>query len=70
MYGGKGIQHIKVTKQEEILNLKRRIRLQRKQTNKFAKMVSEINFNKYKQVEIADIMRAIYREVFNEKEKF
>lgn len=59
-----------MTKQEEILNLKRRIRLQRKQTNKFAKMVSEINFNKYKQVEIADIMRAIYREVFNEKEKF
>tara|TARA_Y100001937_G_C7114760_1_gene329588 strand:- start:1110 stop:1289 length:180 start_codon:yes stop_codon:yes gene_type:complete len=59
-----------VTKQEEILNLKRRIRLQRKQTNKFAKMVSEISFDKYKQIEIADIMRAIYREVFNEKEKF
>ena len=33
-------------------------------------MVSEISFDKYKQVEIADIMRAIYREVFNEKEKF
>ena len=59
-----------MTKQEEILNLKRRIRLQRKQTNKFAKMISEISFDKYKQIEIADIMRAIYREVFNEKEKF
>ena len=59
-----------MTKQEEILNLKRRIRLQRKQTNKFAQKVSEINFNKYKHIEIVDIMRAIYREVFNEKEKF
>lgn len=59
-----------MTKQEEILNLKRRIRLQRKQTNKFAKMVSEINFDKYKHIEIVDIMRAVYREVFNEKEKF
>tara|TARA_B100000886_G_scaffold313642_1_gene250412 strand:+ start:14 stop:226 length:213 start_codon:yes stop_codon:yes gene_type:complete len=70
VYGGKGIQHIKVTKQEEILNLKRRIRLHRKQTNKFAKMVSEIHFDKYKHIEIIDIMRAVYREVFNEKEKF
>lgn len=33
-------------------------------------MVSEINFDKYKHIEIVDIMRAIYREVFNEKEKF
>ena len=59
-----------MTNQEEILNLKRRIRLQRKQTNKFAKMVSQINFDKYKNIEIVDIMRAVYREVFNEKEKF
>ena len=59
-----------MTKQEEILNLKRRIRLQRKQTNKFAEVVSTIHFQRYKQEEIVDIIRAIYKEVFNEKAKF
>ena len=53
-----------MTKQEEILNLKRRIRLQRKQTNKFAEVVSTIHFERYKQEEIADIIRAIFKEVF------
>lgn len=59
-----------MTKQEEILNLKRRIRLQRKQTNKFAEVVSTIHFERYKQEEIADIIRAIFKKVFNEKAKF
>ena len=59
-----------MTKQEQILNLKRRIRLQRKQTNKFAEVVSTIHFQKYQQEVIVDIIRAVYKEVFNEKPKF
>ena len=59
-----------MTKQEEILNLKRRIRLQRKQTNKFAEQVSTIHFQKYEHDVIVDIIRAVYKEVFNEKAKF
>tara|TARA_R100000773_G_C4148224_1_gene71521 strand:- start:392 stop:571 length:180 start_codon:yes stop_codon:yes gene_type:complete len=59
-----------MTKQEQILNLKRRIRLQRKQTNKFAEQVSTIHFQKYEQEVIVDIIRAVYKEVFNEKAKF
>jgi hypothetical protein len=59
-----------MTKQEEILNLKRRIRHQRKQIKKYAFDCSEIHFKKYQQEDVVQIMRAIYKEIFNEKPQF
>tara|TARA_Y100001937_G_C6969150_1_gene262458 strand:+ start:222 stop:401 length:180 start_codon:yes stop_codon:yes gene_type:complete len=59
-----------MTKQQDILNLKRRIRHQRKQIKRYALDCSEINFKKYQQEDVVQIMRAIYKEIFNEKPQF
>ena len=61
---------INMTLQNDILNLKRRIRQQRKLTKKYATLVSEISFKKHEPEDIIQIMRAIYKEIYNEKAHF
>lgn len=59
-----------MTLQKEILELKKKLRLQRKLTKEYATLVSEIHFKKNQEEDIVQIMRAIYKDVFNEKAHF
>ena len=59
-----------MTLQKEILEVKKKLRLQRKLTKEYATLVSKIHFKKNHEEDIVQIMRAIYKDVFNEKAHF
>lgn len=70
MYARQRLYNFKMTLQKEILELKKKLRLQRKLTKEYATLVSEIHFKKNQEEDIVQIMRAIYKDVFNEKAHF
>ena len=70
MYARQRLYNFKMTLQKEILQVKKKLRLQRKLTKEYATLVSEIRFKKNHEEEIVQIMRAIYKDVFNEKAHF
>ena len=70
MYARQRLYNFKMTLQNEILKVKRKLRVQRKLTMEYASMISEINFKGNQKEDIVQIMRAIYKDVFNEKAHF
>ena len=70
MYARQRLYNFKMTLQNEILKVKRKLRVQRKLTKEYASMISEINFKGNQKEDIVQIMRAIYKDVFNEKAHF
>lgn len=70
MYARQRLYNFKMTLQKEILEVKKKLRLQRKLTKEYATLVSKIHFKKNHEEDIVQIMRAIYKDVFNEKAHF
>lgn len=59
-----------MTLDDKLTQIKKELRIHKKNSVIFARMVSETNFKNYKPEEITDRIKAIYKEIFGKVPKF